>query len=101
MKENTKNARINVRAITFTAVMAALVFVFTYTFKIPFVNGYTHIGDSMIFLAIVFLGWKKLRLRQVSAQLLRTLSEATALGLPRHLLLSSLWRLFVLLLWKR
>ena len=59
MKENTKNARINVRAITFTAVMAALVFVFTYTFKIPFVNGYTHIGDSMIFLAIVFLGWKK------------------------------------------
>ena len=54
MKENTKNARINVRAITFTAVMAALVFVFTYTFKIPFVNGYTHIGDSMIFLAVVF-----------------------------------------------
>lgn len=44
MKENTKNARINVRSITFTAVMAALVFVFTYTFKIPFVNGYTHIG---------------------------------------------------------
>ena len=59
MKENTKNARINVRSITFTAVMAALVFVFTYTFKIPFVNGYTHIGDSMIFLAIVFLGYKK------------------------------------------
>ena len=88
MKENTKNARINVRAITFTAVMAALVFVFTYTFKIPFVNGYTHIGDSMIFLAIVFLGWKKAPL-------------AAALGLPRHLLLSSLWRLFVLLLWKR
>jgi hypothetical protein len=29
MKENTKNARINVRSITFTAVMAALVFVFT------------------------------------------------------------------------
>ena len=58
MKKNTKNARINVRAITFTAVMAALVFVFTCTFKIPFVNGYTHIGDSMIFLAIVFLGWK-------------------------------------------
>lgn len=55
MKENTKNARINVRSITFTAVMAALVFVFTCTFKIPFVNGYTHIGDSMIFLAIVFL----------------------------------------------
>ena len=47
MKENTKNARINVRAITFTAVMAALVFVFTYTFKIPFVNGYTHISAIM------------------------------------------------------
>ena len=43
MKKNTKNARINVRTITFTAVMAALVFVFTCTFKIPFVNGYTHI----------------------------------------------------------
>ena len=94
MKENTKNARINVRAITFTAVMAALVFVFTYTFKIPFVNGYTHIGDSMIFLAIVFLGWKK-------APLAAGIGAAFALGLPRHLLLSSLWRLFVLLLWKR
>lgn len=41
MKENTKNARTMIRSITFTAVMAALVFVFTYTFKIPFVNG-TH-----------------------------------------------------------
>ena len=75
MKENTKNARINVRSITFTAVMAALVFVFTYTFKIPFVNGYTHIGDSMIFLAIVFLLWL-----QVSEQGLQTLSVDIQLG---------------------
>lgn len=32
-----QSKKVNVRYITFTAVMAALVFVFTFTFKIPWV----------------------------------------------------------------
>ncbi len=48
-----------IKGICFTAVMAALIFVFTYTFKIPLGNGYTHIGDSIIFLSIALIGAKK------------------------------------------
>ena len=39
--------------------MAALIFVFTYTFKIPLGTGYTHLGDAVIFLSIALLGSKK------------------------------------------
>lgn len=49
----------NIRAICFTAIMAALVFVFTFTFKIPIGNGYTHLGDAFIFLSAYLLGGKK------------------------------------------
>ena len=41
-----------------TAVMAALVFLGTYFFKIPSPNGYTHLGDCMIFIAVLVLGGK-------------------------------------------
>ena len=41
--ENIKTKqKFNVRALCFTAVMAALIFVFTFTFKIPLVQA-THI----------------------------------------------------------
>ena len=51
--------KITVKSICFTAVMAALIFVFTFTFKIPLGNGYTHLGDAIIFLSIPLLGSKK------------------------------------------
>lgn len=51
--------KITVKSICFTAVMAALIFVFTFTFKIPLGNGYTHLGDAVIFLSIPILGSKK------------------------------------------
>jgi uncharacterized membrane protein len=47
--------------VTLTGLMAALVFVGTYCFKIPspLTMGYTHLGDCMIFLAIYLFGWKR------------------------------------------
>ncbi len=58
--ENSKaKQKFNVRALCFTAVMAALIFVFTFTFKIPLGTGYAHLGDSIIFLSIALLGSKK------------------------------------------
>ncbi len=57
MEKTKKN--VNVRSICFTGLMAALVFVFTYTFKITFPSGYTHLGDCMIFLSLVILGRKR------------------------------------------
>lgn len=54
MKKN-----ITTKDITKIAIMAALVFVTTYLIKIPSLNGYTHIGDSMIILSALILGKKK------------------------------------------
>lgn len=55
-KPNSKN---NVKSICFTGVMAALVFVFTFTFKIPAATGYIHLGDCIIFLSVAILGTKR------------------------------------------
>ena len=44
--------------ITKIAIMSALVFIATYLIKIPSLNGYTHIGFSMIIISALIL-WKK------------------------------------------
>lgn len=59
MEKEKTTKKLSTRAICFTAIMAALIFVFTFTFKIPFGNGYTHLGDAIIFLSIPLLGSKK------------------------------------------
>ena len=43
-----------------TGLFMAIIFVFTYTFKIPvsLTGGYTHLGDAAIFLAVMLLGRK-------------------------------------------
>ena len=49
-----------IREIAVTALMAALIFVATFLVKIPnpATGGYSHMGDCMIFLAVIFLGRK-------------------------------------------
>ena len=42
-----------------TAMMAALVFLGTYVFKIPSPTGYIHLGDCMILLTVCLFGTKK------------------------------------------
>ncbi|QUI24408.1 ECF transporter S component [Vallitalea pronyensis] len=46
--------------IVYTGLMTALVLIATLFFKVPvpFTNGYVHLGDSMIFVAAILLGWK-------------------------------------------
>ncbi len=48
------------RQLTKTAMMAAIIFVCTYTFKIPIAitGGYTHLGDCAIFIGVMLLGRK-------------------------------------------
>lgn len=50
---------VKTREICKTAMMATLVFLGTFCFKIPSPNGYTHLGDCMIFIAVFILGGKK------------------------------------------
>lgn len=45
--------------ITKIAIMSALVFIATFLIKIPSLNGYTHIGDSMVIISALILGKKK------------------------------------------
>lgn len=51
------NNRQNPKKIVMTAVFSALVFVFTFTFKIPIgPAGYVHLGDAVIIISLLFLG---------------------------------------------
>ena len=57
MQSNKKNGITN---LILTALMIALVTVTTMSVRIPVVatNGYIHLGDCMIFLSVLLLGWK-------------------------------------------
>ena len=48
-----------VKYVTKTGMMAALIFIATYAIKIPAPNGYTHLGDCLIFIAVLTLGTKR------------------------------------------
>ncbi|MDU2489978.1 MAG: ECF transporter S component [Clostridium celatum] len=50
---------ISTKDITKIAIMATLVFISTFLIKIPSLNGYTHIGDSMVIISALILGKKK------------------------------------------
>ncbi|WP_291674786.1 ECF transporter S component [Clostridium sp.] len=50
---------ISTKDITNIAIMATLVFIATFLIKIPSLNGYTHIGDSMVVISALILGKKK------------------------------------------
>ncbi len=54
------NSSQKTKRMVLTAVMTALVFIATYAIRmpVPFTQGYIHIGDSMIFIAVVVLGWR-------------------------------------------
>ena len=49
----------SIKVLTKMAMMAAIVFVSIYLVKIPVPNGYTHLGDCMIFLGVILLGAKR------------------------------------------
>lgn len=49
----------NTRTLVYTALFASIVCVATYMIKIPSVNGYTHLGDCMIFISILILGTRR------------------------------------------
>lgn len=50
----------NIKQMVYTSLLAALVCVATFTIKVPSVvtNGYVHLGDGFIFIAVILLGRK-------------------------------------------
>ena len=53
------NVSSHVKNMVITAMMAAIVFVATYSIKINTFGGYVHLGDSMVLLSALLLGKKK------------------------------------------
>lgn len=53
------NISIKTKELTKIAIMNSLICVATFLFKIPTLNGYAHLGDCMIFISVLILGWKK------------------------------------------
>lgn len=51
----------NIKEMVYTSLLAALVCVATFSIKVPSVvtNGYVHLGDGFIFIAVILLGGKK------------------------------------------
>lgn len=54
-KSKATNTAKNIKLLTITALMAALVYVLTAFLHVPTNNGYTHVGDGIIFLAASLL----------------------------------------------
>lgn len=56
---STTKQPISAKVITYTAVLAAIVFVMTFVPKIPIPFGYAHLGDAVIFISVLFLPHKQ------------------------------------------
>ena len=54
------NTQINTQKLVMTGLMTAIIAVATMAIAVPvpFTNGYIHLGDSMIFLSVLILGWR-------------------------------------------
>lgn len=50
---------IKVKQLVYSALLTALVCVATFMIKVPSINGYTHLGDCMIFISVIILGTRK------------------------------------------
>ena len=59
MKYESTAPLISTRSICLTAVMTALVFIMTAVPRIPIPLGYAHLGDAMIFLVVLYGGYKE------------------------------------------
>ncbi len=53
---STKTFRLVLTALMMCLIMVAILFI---RVPIPFTQGYVHLGDAMIFLAVMVLGWKR------------------------------------------
>ncbi len=47
------------KELTKVGLMAALICIATFSIKVPSIYGYSHMGDVMIFLAVLILGYRK------------------------------------------
>lgn len=81
--------------LTTTAMMAALVFIGTYFFKIPTSFGYTHLGDCMIILAVCIFGTRRGALAGAIGAGLSDILGGYAVWAVPTILFKSLWAIIM------
>lgn len=83
--------------LTLTALFAALIFVGTYFFKIPlsFAGGYTHLGDGLLIVAVLFLGTRRGTLAAAIGMGLSDLIGGYMIWVLPTICLKSLWAFMV------
>ena len=74
------------QTIALSGVLAAIIFVATYLFKIPMLTGYVHLGDGFILLAASILGWPAVAAAAIGSMLADLLAGYTAYMLPTFLI---------------
>jgi len=74
------------QAIALSGIMAAIIFIATYLFKIPLLTGYVHLGDGFILLAASILGWPAVLAAAIGSMLADLLAGYTAYMLPTFLI---------------
>lgn len=95
LKQNHTTSSVKVYDVVITGLMAALVFVGTYFFKIPTPSGYTHLGDCMIILTVCMFGTRKGMLAgAIGAGLSDLLGGYTVWVLPT-MLFKGIWALIM------
>lgn len=77
-----------VLSLTYTGVMAALVFVATYFLKlpVPMGSGYVHLGDGFILLGAALLGWAAVPAAAVGSMLADLLAGYAVYAVPTFLI---------------
>ena len=82
---------------TLTALFAALIFVGTYFFKIPisFAGGYTHLGDCLLILAVLFLGTRRGTIAAAIGMGLSDFIGGYMVWILPTIIIKSLWALMV------
>ena len=81
--------------ITLTGLMAALIFIGTFFFKIPSPFGYNHFGDGFMLLTVFMLGYKKGAFAgAIGAGLADLIGGYTVWVLPT-IVIKSMWALII------
>lgn len=74
------------QVIALSGILAAIIFIATYLFKIPMPTGYVHLGDGFILLSAAMLGWPAVLAAGLGSMLADLLAGYTLYMLPTFLI---------------
>lgn len=80
------NQKLNTKTIALSGMMAAIIFIATWVFKVPTGIGYVHLGDGFILIAASVLGWPAVLAAALGSMLADLLAGYTIYMLPTFII---------------